>query len=90
MDGYLARLHLDTVFVMTEVSMENERQARIRIMREVGYGLKRGYYETEYGNTCFVSGPKAKTAKDLDMEERVPIAMVVDASTWHAKPGDRQ
>lgn len=36
----------------------------------------RGIYETEYGNACLVSGPKAKTAFDLDSAERIPISMV--------------
>lgn len=38
--------------------------------------VKRGYYYTDYGNTCFVSGPNAKTAKDLDSGDRIPISMV--------------
>ena len=33
--------------------------------------FKRGIYETEYGNAAYVSGPKAKTAWDLDMAERI-------------------
>jgi hypothetical protein len=36
-------------------------------------GLKRGIYETEWGNAAYVSSPKAKTAWDLDMGERIPI-----------------
>jgi len=40
--------------------------------------MKRGIYETEYGNAAYVSGPKASTAYDLDMAERIPIAMVTD------------
>ena len=31
--------------------------------------MKRGIYETEYGNTAYVSGPKARTAWDMDMGE---------------------
>jgi hypothetical protein len=38
--------------------------------------MKRGIYYTEYGNTCYVSGPKAKTAWDIDMQEAIPISMV--------------
>lgn len=38
--------------------------------------LKRGIYQTEYGNSCYVSGPNAKTAYDLDSAERIPISMV--------------
>lgn len=42
----------------------------------VNMGLKRGLYETEYGNVAYVSGPHAKTAKDLDSGDRIPIALV--------------
>lgn len=38
--------------------------------------LKRGIYETTYGNAAYVSGPKAKSAFDLDMAERIPISEV--------------
>lgn len=38
--------------------------------------LKRGIYETSYGNAAYVSGPKAKTAYDLDMGERIPMSEV--------------
>ena len=38
--------------------------------------MKRGIYETEYGNAAYVSGPNAKTALDLDMGERVPMEVV--------------
>ena len=47
--------------------------------------LRRGLYDTEYGNTAYVSGPNAKTAKDLDMNERVPIECIV-RETWHKAP----
>ena len=40
--------------------------------------LKRGVYETTYGNAAYVSGPSAKTAYDLDMGERIPISEVTD------------
>ena len=36
----------------------------------------RGIYETEYGNAAYVSGPRAKTALDIDMGERIPMCMV--------------
>lgn len=38
--------------------------------------LKKGIYRTIYGNSAYVSGPKAKTAFDLDSAERIPIEMV--------------
>jgi hypothetical protein len=38
--------------------------------------FKRGIYETWYGNSCYVSGPAAKTAFDLDSAERIPISEV--------------
>ena len=41
-------------------------------------GLKRGIYLTEYGNAAYVSGPKARTAYDLDMAERISMALVSD------------
>lgn len=40
--------------------------------------MKRGIYETTHGNTAYVSGPKAKSAYDLDMAERIPISEVTD------------
>jgi hypothetical protein len=50
--------------------------------------LKRGIYETTYGNAALVSGPKAKTAYDLDMAERIPIAEVTDKWIRKAEPTD--
>ncbi len=38
--------------------------------------FKRGIYETDYGNSAYVSGPKARRAWDLDAREWVPIEMV--------------
>ena len=38
--------------------------------------MKPGLYETIYGNTAKVSSATAKTALDLDMQERIPIEMV--------------
>ena len=43
--------------------------------------LKRGLYDTEYGNVAYVSGPNAKTAEDLDAGERIPVTLLV-LSTW--------
>lgn len=48
--------------------------------------LKRGIYETIYGNACYVSGYKAKTAFDLDMAERIPMEMV---STKFLRPAEK-
>ena len=50
--------------------------------------MKRGIYETTYGNAAYVSGPKAKTAYDLDMAERIPIAEVTDKWIRKAEPTD--
>ena len=38
--------------------------------------MRQGIYETIYGNAAFVSGPKAKSAFDIDMQERIPLDMV--------------
>lgn len=38
--------------------------------------MKRGIYETWYGNAAFVPGPKAKTAWDLDAATRIPVSEV--------------
>lgn len=43
---------------------------------DVPFRFKRGIYESEYGNSVYVSGPSAKTALDLDANERIPIEMV--------------
>jgi hypothetical protein len=51
--------------------------------------LKRGIYETDYGNAAYVSGPKAKTAYDLDMAERVPIDWVTPKFIRKAEPTDK-
>ncbi len=40
--------------------------------------MTRGIYETTYGNAAYVSGPRAITAFDLDMAERIPISEVTD------------
>lgn len=49
--------------------------------------LRRGLYDTEYGNTAYVSGPAAKTAKDLDAGERIPVTMIMP-NTWRPAPKD--
>ena len=51
--------------------------------------LKKGVYLTTYGNAAYVSGPKAKTAYDLDMAERIPIAEVTSEFLRKAEPEDR-
>ena len=51
--------------------------------------LKRGIYQTEYGNAAYVSGPNAKTAYDLDMAERIPMSMVLPIFIRKAEPTDR-
>lgn len=50
--------------------------------------LKRGIYETEYGNTAYVSGPKAKRAWDLDAGEYIPISLVTSKFLRKAEPYD--
>lgn len=50
--------------------------------------MRKGIYETEYGNAAYVSGPKAKTAWDLDSAERIPIYMVTSKFLRKAEPGD--
>ena len=51
--------------------------------------MKRGIYETEYGNAAYVSGPKAKSAYDLDMAERIPIEQVTEKFLRKAEPTDK-
>ena len=50
--------------------------------------LKRGIYETGYGNAAYVSGPTARTAYDLDMGETIPIALVTGKFLRKADAGD--
>lgn len=38
--------------------------------------MRKGIYHTWYGNSCYVSGPDAKTAYDMDAAQRVPIKEV--------------
>jgi hypothetical protein len=51
--------------------------------------LKRGIYETSYGNAAYVSGPSAKTAFDLDMVERIPISEVTNKLIRKAEAMDK-
>ncbi len=46
------------------------------IRGEIVNPRKRGVYETWYGNAAVVNGPKAKTAKDLDSGDTIPISEV--------------
>jgi len=50
--------------------------------------MKRRIYETSYGNAAYVSGPNAKYAVDLDMQERIPISEVTSKFIRKAEPGD--
>lgn len=50
--------------------------------------MKKGIYRTTYGNAAYVSGEKAKTAKDLDMQEMIPISEVTSEFIRKAEPGD--
>ena len=50
--------------------------------------LRKGIYRTTYGNAAYVSGPKAKTAWDLDMGERIPMSEVLPEFIRKAEPGD--
>lgn len=51
--------------------------------------MKRGIYLTTYGNAAYVSGPKAKSAYDLDMAERIPISEVTPKFLRKAEPNDQ-
>lgn len=51
--------------------------------------MKRGIYETEYGNAAYVSGPSAKSAFDLDMQERIPMSMVTTKFIRKAETTDK-
>jgi len=51
--------------------------------------LKRGIYENDLRNAAYVSGPKAKSAYDLDMGERIPISEVTEKFLRKAEPQDR-
>lgn len=56
---------------------------------EMADKLKRGIYETTYGNAAYVGGPNAKTAYDLDRGERVPMAMVTEKLLRSLKSGEK-
>ena len=50
--------------------------------------MRRGIYETEYGNAAYVSGERAKTAFDLDMGERIPIQAVTEKFIREVDPNE--
>jgi len=50
--------------------------------------MKKGIYETVYGNAAYVSGDRAKTAFDLDSAEKIPISMVTSKFIRKAEPQD--
>lgn len=50
--------------------------------------MKRGIYETTWGNAAYVSGPNAKTAWDLDMAERIPMSEVTGKFIREAHESD--
>jgi hypothetical protein len=50
--------------------------------------MKKGIYETTYGNAAYVSGPKATSAWDLDAATRIPISEVTEKFLRRAEPGD--
>ena len=51
--------------------------------------MKRGIYETNYGNAAYVSGPKSKWAYDIDAGGHIPMALVTDKWLRKAKLSDR-
>ncbi len=51
--------------------------------------MKQGIYETNYGNAAYVSGPKAKRAFDLDMQEYIPIEAVTKKFIRKVESSDR-
>jgi hypothetical protein len=50
--------------------------------------MKKGIYETNYGNAAYVSGPSAKSAWDLDMGEKIPLSVVTTKFLRAAKSTD--
>ena len=50
--------------------------------------MNKGIYETSYGNSAYVSGPKAKTAWDIDAAERIPISEVLNKFIRKAESQD--
>jgi len=50
--------------------------------------FKRGIYETIYGNAALVTGPNAKTARDLDSGDRIPMCMVTPKFLRRAEKTD--
>ena len=51
-------------------------------------GLKKGIYETTYGNAAYVAGPKARLAYDLDMAEPIDLRLVTSKFIRKAEPQD--
>ena len=51
--------------------------------------MTRGIYETSYGNAAYVAGPRAKTAWDLGMQEKIPIEEVTRKRIRDAEEGDK-
>lgn len=52
--------------------------------------LRRGVYETVYGNAAVVNGPSAKSAFDLDAGTRIPISEVTDKYLRAVTMADRE
>ena len=50
--------------------------------------MKKGIYETWYGNAAYVPGPHATTAYDLDMGERIPISEVNEGKFIRSAEGE--
>lgn len=50
--------------------------------------MRKGIYETSYGNAAYVSGPNAKSAYDLGRAERIPLSEVTSKFLRPAEPGD--
>ena len=51
--------------------------------------MRRGIYETEYGNAAYVSGRAgSRTAFDLDMRQVIPLEMVTEKFLREADEGE--
>lgn len=50
--------------------------------------FSKGIYATSYGNAAYVSGPLSKTAVDLDLNERIPLAEVTSQRLRDVSPED--
>lgn len=51
---------------------------------------KRGIYETIWGNACYVAGPQATYAYDIDAGEKIPMSCVTTKWLRKAEPSDRR